>query len=166
MFNGTFGHAMWQLDQGVTGIFAQWNSWSTAIVTVLVGFLTFQLFSRRDPDTHPLLLARQAQASPVRYKGESSVYRSHSAPHGMPLNSGLNVKEPGASKWSRGRDGDLRDIWRQAVNGSAGDGKPVGKGKILTALGGDKVIEHKLGMIMSLSPTHSFSLVADPKQMT
>ncbi|KAF3770684.1 acetyl-CoA synthetase-like protein [Cryphonectria parasitica EP155] len=143
MFNGFFENAMWQLDQGVTGLFAQWNSYSTAIATILVMFLSYQVFARRDPDTHPLLLARQAQASPVRYKGESSVYRSHSSPHGMPLNSGLNVKDPGASKWSRGRDGDLRDVWRQAISGTSEPGKPTGKGKILTVLGGQKVLEHK-----------------------
>lgn len=135
---------MWQFDEGVTGLFSQWNAWSTAITTFLVMYLTYQLFTRRDPDTHPLLLARQAQASPVRHPGESSIYRSHSAPHGMPLNAGLNVKEPGASKWSRGRDGDLRDVWRQAVSGTSQEGKPVGKGKILTVLGAEKVLEHKL----------------------
>lgn len=147
MFNGAFENIMWQFDQGVTGLFWQWNSWSTAIATLLVGIVTFQLYTRRDPDTHPLLLARQSQASPVRMPKESSVYRSHSAPHGMPLNTGLNVKDPGASKWSRGRDGDLRDVWRQALHGTADPGKPVGKGKLLTVLGEEKVIEHGLGML-------------------
>ncbi|KAJ4388934.1 hypothetical protein N0V93_006396 [Gnomoniopsis smithogilvyi] len=144
MFNGFFENVMWQVDQGVTGLVYQWNGWSTAIATVLIVFLSYQLFSRTDPDTHPLLLARQAQPSPVRQPGESSVYRSHSAPHGMPLNAGLNVKDPGASKWSRGRDGDIRDVWRQAVKGTSEEGKPVGKGKILTVLGADKVVEHSL----------------------
>lgn len=147
MFNGFFENAMWQLDQGVTGLFGQWNAWSTAIATLLVMLLSYQLFNRTDPDTHPLLLARQAQPSPVRQKGESSVYRSHSSPHGMPLNSGLNVKDPGASKWSRGREGDLRDVWRQAVSGTSDEGRPAGKGKILEVLGGEKVIEHRLGML-------------------
>ncbi|KAI3396113.1 hypothetical protein diail_444 [Diaporthe ilicicola] len=141
---GFYERAMWQFDEGVTGLFSQWNAWSSAITTFLVMYLTYQLFTRRDPDTHPLLLARQAQPSPVRHQGESSIYRSHSAPHGMPLNAGLNVKEPGASKWSRGRDGDLRDIWRQAVSGTTQEGKPVGKGKLLTVLGAEKVLEHKL----------------------
>lgn len=147
MFNGFFENAMWQLDQGVTSLVYQWNGWSTAIVTTIVMVLTYAVFSRTDPDTHPLILARQAQASPVRHPGQSSVYRSHSAPHGMPLNTGLMVKDPGASKWSRGRDGDIRDVWRQTVNGtSEQQGKPVGKGKILTVLGGEKVIENNLGM--------------------
>lgn len=147
MFNGFFENAMWQLDQGVTGLVYQWNGWSTAIVTTLVMVLTYAMYSRTDPDTHPFLLARQAQASPVRQPAESSVYRSHSAPHGMPLNTGLNVKDPGASKWSRGRDGDIRDVWRQTVTGTSEPGKPVGKGKILTVLGGEKVIEHSHGML-------------------
>lgn len=147
MFNGFFENAMWQLDQGVTGLFGQWNSWSTAIATVLVMLLSYQVFNRTDPDTHPLLLARQSQPSPVRQKGESSVYRSHSAPHGMPMNSGLNVKDPGTSKWSRGRNGDLRDVWRQAVNGTSDEGRPAATGKILEVLGEEKVIEHKFGMV-------------------
>lgn len=70
----------------------------------------------------------------------------------MPLNTGLNVKDPGASKWSRGRDGDIRDVWRQAVNGVSEQGKPAGKGKILTVLGAEKVIEHSLGMVYHLTP--------------
>ncbi|KAL1836649.1 hypothetical protein VTJ49DRAFT_4824 [Mycothermus thermophilus] len=133
------------LDEGVTGLFAQWNVWTSIISTTLIGFLTYQLVTRQDPDIHPFLLARQAQGSPVRYPGESSVYRSHAAPHGMPLNASLNVKEPGASKWARGRDGDLRDVWRQAVNGVLDEGPDKGAtGRILTVLGTDKVVEHSL----------------------
>ncbi|ROW11699.1 hypothetical protein VPNG_05578 [Cytospora leucostoma] len=141
---GLYEKALWQFDEGVTGLLGQWNSWTTGFATILVLFLSYQVFARRDPDTHPLLLARQAQPSPVRQEGESSVYRSHSAPHGMPLNAGLNVKDPGASKWSRGRDGDLRDIWRQAVSGVSESGKPVGKGKLFTVLGDDNAIEYNL----------------------
>ncbi|KAH6640949.1 hypothetical protein F5144DRAFT_641518 [Chaetomium tenue] len=137
-----------RLDESVTGLFGQWNLWTSAIFTVLAGFLTYQLTTRQDPDTHPFLLARQAQGSPVRQPGESPVYRSQGAPHGMPLNASLNVKDLGASKWSRGRDGDLRDIWRQAVAGVQEDGLTKGAtGRILTALGTDKTIEHKLADI-------------------
>lgn len=89
------------------------------------------------------------------------MYRSHSAPHGMPLNTGLNVKDPGASKWSRGRDGDLRDVWRQVLSGTTEPGKPGGKGKLLTVLGEEKVIEHDLGMLrppalFARSPLHRY----------
>lgn len=137
-----------RLDESVTGLFGQWNLWTSAIFTVLAGFLAYQLTTREDPDTHPFLLARQAQGSPVRQPGESPVYRSQGAPHGMPLNASLNVKDPGASKWSRGRDGDLRDIWRQAIAGVREDGPTKGEtGRILTVLGTDKAIEHKLADI-------------------
>ncbi|KAL2269732.1 hypothetical protein VTJ83DRAFT_1916 [Remersonia thermophila] len=133
------------LDEGVTGLFAQWNLWTSILTTALVGLLTYQLVARRDPDIHPFLLARQAQGSPVRYPGESPVYRCVAAPHGMPLNAGLNVKEPGASKWARGRDGDLRDIWRQAVAGVSDEGPDKGAtGRLLTVLGTDKVVDHSL----------------------
>ena len=133
------------LDEGVSDLFGQWNLWTSLIATVLVGFLTYHIATRQDPDTHPLLLARQAQGSPVRQPGESPVYRSQAAPHGMPLNAGLNVKDPGASKWARGRDGDLRDVWRQAVAGVQEDGPAKGAtGRILTVLGTEQVIEHRL----------------------
>ena len=133
------------LDEGVTGLFGQWNLWTSVIVTVFAGFLTYHISTRKDPDIHPFLLARQSQGAPVRQPGESAVFRSQGAPHSMPLNTGLNVKDPGASKWSRGRDGDLRDVWRQAVAGVLEDGATKGKtGRILTVLGRDKVIEHGL----------------------
>jgi hypothetical protein len=141
-----FDNLMYQFDQAVTRLFGQWNAYSSAIVTALIVLVSYKIFTRTEADTHPMLLARQAQASPVRQEGESPVYRSHSAPHGMPLNSGLNVKDPGASKWAKGRDGDLRDIWRQAVNGASSEGDgPGGRGKILTVMGSEKVLEHDLG---------------------
>ncbi|AEO56440.1 hypothetical protein MYCTH_2301401 [Thermothelomyces thermophilus ATCC 42464] len=134
-----------RLDESITELFGQWNLWTSAIFTVLVGVLTYQIATRQDPDTHPFILARQAHGSAVRQPGESSVYRSPAAPHGMPLNAGLNVKDPGASKWSRGRDGDLRDVWRQAIAGVQEDGPNKGAtGRILTVLGTDKTIEHPL----------------------
>jgi hypothetical protein len=94
-----------------------------------------------------MLLARQAQASPVRQEGQSAVFRSHSAPHGIPLNSGLNIKDPGDSKWTRGRDGDLRDVWRRVIAGGLDrEGKETGEiGKIFTVLGYNHIVEHELG---------------------
>ncbi|KAJ4167926.1 hypothetical protein NW754_011741 [Fusarium falciforme] len=61
-------------------------------------------------------------------------------PHGMPLNAGLNVKDSGASKWSRGRNGDLRDVWRKAATG----GEEGATGRLLTVLGSQNVVDHKL----------------------
>ncbi|KAG7289066.1 hypothetical protein NEMBOFW57_005428 [Staphylotrichum longicolle] len=142
---GFFDDVLLRLDESVTGLFGQWNLWTTVIFTVFAGFLTYQIATRQEPDTHPFLLARQAQGSPVRQPGQSPVYRSQGAPHGMPLNAGLNVKDPGASKWARGRDGDLRDVWRQAVAGVQEDGPTKGTtGRIVTVLGTNKAIEHRL----------------------
>lgn len=129
------------VDAGVTGLFGQWNGYSTGLMTLLVAVMTYRIMSWRDPDVHPMLLARQSVASMVRNEGESAVYRSQAAPHGMPLCSGLNVKDPGVSKWSRGRDGDLRDIWRRAASG----GDDGSKGRVLTVLGSEKVVQHRLG---------------------
>jgi hypothetical protein len=145
---GGLDQVLLSLDHGLTGLIGQWNVYTTSIVTLLMALVSYSLFSRQDPDTHPLLLARQAQASPVRQEGESPVYRSHGAPHSMPLSSGLNVKDPGASRWSRGRDGDLRDVWRQVVAGVQevqGAGGKGARGKMFTVLGSENVIEHNLG---------------------
>ncbi|KAK4137659.1 acetyl-CoA synthetase-like protein [Trichocladium antarcticum] len=142
---GFFDNLLVSFDDGVSGLFGQWNLWTSLIVTALAGFLAYHIATRQDPDTHPFLLARQSQAAPVRQPGESPLYRSQGAPHGMPLNPGLNVKDPGASKWARGRDGDLRDIWRQAVAGVQEDGPTRGAtGRVLTVLGAQNVEEHCL----------------------
>ncbi|RFU33475.1 hypothetical protein B7463_g2848, partial [Scytalidium lignicola] len=138
-----------KLDETVTGLFADWDLFTTCLASTLVGFIFYQIFTSRDPDSHPMLLARQAQASSVRQEGESAVFRSPSVPHGMPLNTGLNVKDPGTSKWSRGRDGDLRDIWRKVVAGPTyheGNTKNE-RGSIFTVLGSDQIIEHNLADI-------------------
>ncbi|KAK4680252.1 hypothetical protein QC764_211450 [Podospora pseudoanserina] len=141
---GTFDNLLLQLDEGVTGLFKQWNIWTSLIVTLFAGLITYQVSTRQDPDIHPFLLARQSQASPVRQPKESSVYRPQAAPHGLPLHTGLNVKDPGANKWARGRDGDLRDIWRQTLAGvQEGDDKGA-KGRILTVEGTENVKEHHL----------------------
>ena len=102
-----------QLDQFLSG----WDIYSTTLALLLVTFLVYPLFFTKDPDTHPLLLARQASASPVRQPDESAVYRSLEVPHGYPLRSGLNVKDADAPKWAAGKDGDLRDVWKQALKG-------------------------------------------------
>lgn len=129
------------LDSGLTGLVGQWNGYSTGLVTVLVAIVSYQLMNMKDPDVHPMLLARQATAATVRSEGQSAVYRSLAAPHSMPLNPGLNVKDAGASKWSRGRDGDLRDVWRKVVSGSDSGAK----GRLLTVLGSENVVTHNLG---------------------
>ncbi|KAK5101093.1 hypothetical protein LTS08_004699 [Lithohypha guttulata] len=135
-----------QIDEAIGTFFAQWNTGSTIIVGLVLIVLIYPIFTARDPDTHPFLLARQAQASPIRQPGESAVYRSTEIPYGYPLKSGLGIKDPGASKWTTGRDGDLRDVWRQAVNGSnKEDGNSAGgTAKIATVLGVEKVVEHNL----------------------
>ena len=139
---------MLKLDETVTGVLGEWDIYTTAILGLIIAVFAYQVFTTRDPDAHPMLLARQAQASPVRQEGQSAVYRSHSAPHGIPLNSGLNIKDPGDSKWARGRDGDLRDVWRKVLTGVVDrDGKETGeKGKLFTVLGSEHVLEHSLGL--------------------
>ncbi|RDA83353.1 hypothetical protein CP532_3724 [Ophiocordyceps camponoti-leonardi (nom. inval.)] len=128
------------IDNGLAWLFGQWNGYTTGLMTALVIVISYRIMTSREPDVHPLLLARQSVASAVRHEGESAVYRSQSAPHGLPLSSGLNVKEDGAPRWSRGRDGHLGDVWRRAVSG----GEDGAKGRLLTVMGSEKVVEHGL----------------------
>jgi hypothetical protein len=132
-----------QCDSQLEQILAGWNIYTTLIFLILVTYLIYPLFFYAEPDIHPLLLARQSAASHVRQPGESATFRSLDVPHGYPLRTGLNVKNPGAPKWTSGRDGDLRDVWKRAVSGPVdNDGKPTGgPGKILTALGKQEIIE-------------------------
>jgi hypothetical protein len=144
----SFDNILLAADEKLSEIVGQWDVYSTAIAGLLVALLAYLLFSKTDPDTHPMLLARQSHASPVRNEGESPVYRSHASPPGMDLNAGLNVKDPGVSKWARGRNGDLRDVWRKVVTGAIdSEGNPTGnKGRIITILGSEQTIDHNLGM--------------------
>jgi hypothetical protein len=135
-----------RFDTVLIGLFAGWNIYTTVFATGLLIYLAYPWLTWRDPDIHPLLLARQASSSPIRQQGESAVYRSIEVPYGYPLRAGLGVKDPGAPKWSSGRNGDIRDIWRTAVRGQLNDdGSPTGKrGKVITVLGKERVIEHDL----------------------
>ncbi|PYH88986.1 hypothetical protein BO71DRAFT_403419 [Aspergillus ellipticus CBS 707.79] len=137
-----------KLDALVAELLAGWNLYTTLIAGGIVAFLVFSFVTSKDTDIHPFLLARQSTAFPVRQPGESAPYRSLETPHGFPLRSGLNVKDPGAPRWTSGRKGDLRDIWKAAVRGSVEeDGRVSGKqGKIYTVLG-RKAIEHPLDQI-------------------
>ncbi|KAI4175390.1 MAG: hypothetical protein LQ348_006181 [Seirophora lacunosa] len=138
-----------QLDAQLEQLFAGWNIYTTLLCVGIVTYLIYPIFFTQDPDTHPFLLARQSSPSFVRQPGESATYRALETPHSYPLKSGLNVKDPGAPRWAGGKDGDLRDVWKKAVQGPTGeDGKSTGDpAKILTVLGKEEVVEHKLGDI-------------------
>lgn len=136
------------LDKAVADILAGWDTYTTLIAGAVALFAAYSLFSSKDPDVHPYLLARQSTASPIRQSGQSATYRSLETPYGFPLRAGLNVKDPGAPKWTAGRRGDLRDIWKTAVRGSLKeDGTPSNQqGKIFTVLG-RKAIESPLSEV-------------------
>ena len=138
-----------QVDSQLEQILAGWNIYTTIICLIFGIYLIYPLFYYADPDIHPLLLARQSAASPVRQPGESSTFRSLETPHGYPLKTGLNVKDPGAPKWTSGKDGDLRDVWKRAVSGPVdNDGKPTGEpGKVLTVLGKEEAVEHSFAKL-------------------
>ncbi|KAF1847855.1 uncharacterized protein K460DRAFT_403172 [Cucurbitaria berberidis CBS 394.84] len=135
-----------QLDSSISDLLAGWNVYSSLLAIGLLGFVGWVIYDTADADTHPLLLARQAQASYVRQQGESAVFRSPETPHGYPLRTGLAVKPPGAPMYTAGKDGDLRDIWRR-VTGEI----PLEKGasssgtaNIMTVFGKEGVSEHKI----------------------
>ena len=124
-----------QLDQFIAG----WNIYTVLLGVAIISYLLYPLFFAQDPDTHPLLLARQASASYIRQPGESPIYRSLDAPQGSPLRSGLDVKDPEAPKWTSGRDGDLRDVWLQALKGRTDkDAEPL---RIISVMG-QQTTEH------------------------
>ena len=132
------------LDAQLEQLFKPWNIWSSFLV-LAIGLVTiYPLLTYKEPDTHPLLLSRQSNIAQVRQPKESAVYRSIETPHGLPLRSGLNVREEGQSKWSPGKDGDVRDVWRRVVTGTLNDeGKPTGKrSTIQTVYGREEVETH------------------------
>lgn len=137
-----------KLDNLVADVLADWNIYTTLFAGIVLAFAIYSVASSQDPDVHPFLLARQSTAAPIRRQGESAVHRCLETPHGLPLRFGLNVKDPGAPKWTGGRRGDLRDVWKTAVRGALNeDGTKSGKqGKIYTVLG-RKAIEHSLGQV-------------------
>ena len=137
------------LDQKIAATLSDWNLYTTLIALSIVTFLAYPIIYPSEPDTHPLLLARQASAAPVRNKNESAIYRSPEIPHGYPLKSGLNVKQPNEPRWKSGKDGDLRDIWREVLNGGkvGTDGKPVPRGTIVSVFGKETVEEHDLAKL-------------------
>lgn len=137
------GSLLNQFDDGLSSLLGQWNGYSTAIVTALVLILTYAIMNRVESEVHPMLLARQAAHEGIRNEGETPVYRTQIP--GYPLFSGLDIKDPNASPFIAGRNGDLRDVWRRAVSGSQKKDAVGAKGRILTVLGSEKVIEHKLG---------------------
>lgn len=71
-----------QLDSAIAEILAGWNIYSSVLLVGIFGFIGWVVYDTQDADTHPLLLARQAQASYVRQPGESAIYRSPETPHG------------------------------------------------------------------------------------
>ena len=74
-----------QLDSQIAQLLAGWNLLTTVLLVSILGFVGWVVYDTQDADTHPLLLARQAQASYVRQPGESAIYRSPETPHGCML---------------------------------------------------------------------------------
>ncbi|KAI9829669.1 MAG: hypothetical protein M1819_006040 [Sarea resinae] len=134
------------LDTQITELYAGWNIYTTILAIILVAYLFYPGNNSSVPDTHPLNLASQALQAPVRQPGESAVLRSPETPYGFPLKTGLMVRDEDTPRWALGRDGDLRDVWKQTVKGAQDrDGQPTGeRGRILTVLGSEEVTEHKL----------------------
>lgn len=130
-----------KVDAKFAEILSDWNTATSVLLGLILIQILYPLFFSSDPDTHPMLLARQASFSPVRQKGQSATYRSNETPYGYPLKAGLNVKDPSMPKYVSGKDGDLRDVWRQAVRGVEGQNQ---RGALMTVLGSKQIIEHDL----------------------
>lgn len=76
------GGLLEQLDGSISAVLQGWNTYTTLIAVAILGFISWTIYDTADADTHPLLLARQAQASYVRQPGESAIFRSPETPHG------------------------------------------------------------------------------------
>ena len=76
-----------QLDEQIANLLSGYNVYTTVLLVGVLGFIGWVVYDTSDADTHPLLLARQAQASYVRNPGESAVYRSPETPHGCKFGS-------------------------------------------------------------------------------
>lgn len=76
-----------QLDGSISALLEGWNVYTTVLALGILGYLSWVIYDTADADTHPLLLARQAQASYVRQPGESAVFRSPETPHGCMLST-------------------------------------------------------------------------------
>ena len=139
-------HWLQTLDANLSAGIAEWNIYTTILLLLIFTIFIYPAFFTPEPDIHPLLLARQSVGSRVRYPGESATFRALDTPHSFPLKSGLNVRDEGLARWQHGRDGDLRDVWRRAVDGPVdGEGKKLlGKGKISVLLGKQEVISYEL----------------------
>lgn len=142
-------HLAARLDDLLTHHLATWNTTTTLLALALTLLLLYPMIATltaADPDTHPLLLARQSAINPVRRKYESAVYRSPEVPFGGPLKSGLGIRAEGAPVWARKREGDLRDVWREVVRSGSGSGEegssPVGL--IMSIMGREEIVTHDL----------------------
>ncbi|KAK5166469.1 uncharacterized protein LTR77_008012 [Saxophila tyrrhenica] len=133
------GNILEQLDAQLASLLYDWSFSTTLIALIIAAFVAYPIFYPSEPDTHPLLLARQSAIGSVRNKNESAVYRSPEVPADTPLRSGLGVKDASAPRWSAGKDGDLRDVWREVMKGGKND---VAKGSIMTVLGKEELVEH------------------------
>lgn len=133
-----------RLDASLTSILSDWSILTTILALFLISAALYPIVTSQDPDTHPLLLERQASVDAVRKRGESALYRSQEVPHGYPLKTGLHVKEAGAPRWASGKDGDLRDIWREVQRGgtTGQDGKEVPKGLTMSVFGKEELVDH------------------------
>ncbi|PWW72786.1 hypothetical protein C7212DRAFT_301266 [Tuber magnatum] len=96
------------------------------LISLVLGLMILPVIFQKDPDIHPMILNRQSNVSRVRNPKESAVHRSTLSPPGYPLVSGLGL--PTDQKY-RTRDGDIRDVWNQAVK--------EGKGKVLSVKGSE-----------------------------
>lgn len=142
------------MDAAIASFFASHNPVTYLLLAIITIILVYPLFTSSDPDIHPFLLARQSSAAPIRNPGESSVYRALDVPHGYPLKASLGVKDPGAPKWTSGRQGDLRDVLARAVRGPPaqdGSGYDATKvGKVFTLLGKDKSTPTEMAEVMRI----------------
>lgn len=93
-----------------------WKEVAAAIVVIIIVSFIYSKYLESQKDIHELALSSQSDISPTRKPNETSIYRNNQVPHGMPLATGLQIRQG-----YRIRDGNLRDIWSVVMSSS----KPI-----------------------------------------
>ncbi|KAL7274957.1 hypothetical protein RUND412_002111 [Rhizina undulata] len=110
----------------------EFNAVSWTLLVLLVALVVLPVVLAKEPDIHPMALYRQSHIAHIREPKESAIHRSLYTPFGLPLVTGLGL--PTEKKYVT-RDGDIRDIWKLAVE--------KGNGKMISVKG-DDAVEFKL----------------------
>lgn len=97
---------------------ASWLRWTVLIALTWLALYCYNQYVLHQRDIHEIALNQQANISTSRKETETAVYRNNQTPHGMPLLTGLSIRNG-----FRLRNGNLRDIWSVVMGQKAKDSR-------------------------------------------